>query len=66
VCRAQGCGRDRYAAASLGLSRLINDDLRQLDAGMTLYDAFYLWCRDATQETHNWPLTKLQTNKVIV
>lgn len=22
---------------------------------MTLYDAFYRWCRDATGETHNWP-----------
>lgn len=42
-------------AASLGLSRMFNDDLQQLDAGMTLYDAFYRWCRDATDETHNWP-----------
>ena len=42
-------------AASLGLSRLYADDLKQLDAGMTLYDAFYLWCRDATEEVHNWP-----------
>ena len=31
------------------------DDLAQLEAGMTLYDAFYRWCRDATDETHNWP-----------
>lgn len=42
-------------AASLGLSRMFADDLAQLDAGMTLYDAFYRWCRDATDETHNWP-----------
>jgi rhodanese-related sulfurtransferase len=42
-------------AASLGLSRMYNDDLEQLEAGMTLYDAFYRWCRDATAETHNWP-----------
>ncbi len=42
-------------AASLGLSRMFNDDLAQLEAGMTLYDAFYRWCRDATEETHNWP-----------
>lgn len=42
-------------AASLGLSRMFNDDIEQLDAGMTLYDAFYRWCRDATDETHNWP-----------
>jgi rhodanese-related sulfurtransferase len=45
-------------AASLGLSRMFNDDLEQLDAGMTLYDAFYRWCRDATEETHNWPTNK--------
>ena len=42
-------------AASLGLSRMFNDDLQQLEAGLTLYDAFYRWCRDATDETHNWP-----------
>jgi rhodanese-related sulfurtransferase len=42
-------------AASLGLSRLHRDDLAQLDGGMALYDAFHLWCRDATEEVHNWP-----------
>ena len=42
-------------AASLGLSHMFADDLEQLEAGMTLYDAFYRWCRDATGETHNWP-----------
>jgi hypothetical protein len=42
-------------AASLGLSRMYADDLQQLEAGMTLYDAFYRWCRDAADETHNWP-----------
>ncbi|WP_203076921.1 chromate resistance protein ChrB domain-containing protein [Falsiroseomonas ponticola] len=42
-------------AASLGLSRLHQDDLRQLEAGLSLYDAFHLWCRDATEEVHNWP-----------
>tara|TARA_R110002020_G_scaffold69730_9_gene181466 strand:- start:37636 stop:38448 length:813 start_codon:yes stop_codon:yes gene_type:complete len=42
-------------AASLGLSRMFNDDLEQLEAGLTLYDAFYRWCRDATSESHNWP-----------
>ena len=41
-------------AASLGLSRMYADDLAQLEAGMTLYDAFYRWCRDATDETHTW------------
>ena len=45
-------------AASLGLSRMYSDDLEQLEAGMTLYDAFYRWCRDATDETHNWPNRK--------
>ena len=42
-------------AASLGLSRMHRDDLHQLDAGMMLYDAFFRWCRDAVEETHNWP-----------
>nr|WP_137830895.1 sulfurtransferase/chromate resistance protein [Methylobacterium sp. L1A1] len=45
-------------AASLGLSRIYADDLAQLDAGMLLYDAFYRWCRDATEENHNWPTNK--------
>ncbi|HSF63392.1 MAG TPA: sulfurtransferase/chromate resistance protein [Paracoccaceae bacterium] len=42
-------------AASLGLSRMHADDLAQLEAGIALYDAFYRWARDATDETHNWP-----------
>lgn len=45
-------------AASLGLSRMYSDDLAQLEAGLLLYDAFYRWCRDATDETHNWPSAK--------
>lgn len=45
-------------AASLGLSRMFAEDLPQLEAGMLLYDAFYRWCRDATEETHNWPASK--------
>jgi len=45
-------------AASLGLSRMYDDDLEQLSAGMLLYDAFFRWCRDATKETHNWPTNK--------
>jgi rhodanese-related sulfurtransferase len=45
-------------AASLGFSRMYRDDLAQLDAALALYDAFYRWCRDATEETHNWPSTK--------
>ena len=45
-------------AASLGLSRMFSDDLEQLEHGMLLYDAFYRWCRDATDETHNWPTNR--------
>jgi rhodanese-related sulfurtransferase len=45
-------------AASLGLSRMYADDLEQLEAGMALYDAFYRWARDATEETHNWPTNR--------
>lgn len=48
-------------AASLGLSRMYADDLDQLEAGLLLYDAFYRWCRDATDETHNWPARKPAT-----
>lgn len=47
-------------AASLGLSRMYDDDLDQLNAGLLLYDAFYRWCRDATKETHNWPTNKVK------
>ena len=39
-------------ALSLGLSRMRLDDLEQLASGMTLYDAFYRWARDARDETH--------------
>jgi rhodanese-related sulfurtransferase len=48
-------------AASLGLSRMFDDDLEQLNAGMLLYDALYRWCRDATGETHNWPSNKVKS-----
>jgi hypothetical protein len=34
---------------------MFRDDLEQLEAGTLLYDAFFRWCRDATDETHNWP-----------
>ncbi|HZR73989.1 sulfurtransferase/chromate resistance protein [Bradyrhizobium sp.] len=47
-------------AASLGLSRMYDDDLEQLNAGMLIYDAFYRWCRDAAKETHNWPTNKVK------
>jgi len=42
-------------AASLGLSRMYRDDVEQIDAGMLLYDAFYRWARDASDEAHDWP-----------
>jgi rhodanese-related sulfurtransferase len=45
-------------AISLGLSRQYSDDLQQLEAGMAIYDALYRWCRDATEEVHNWPANK--------
>jgi len=48
-------------AASLGLSRMYDDDIAQLEAGMLLYDAFYRWCRDASGETHNWPTNKAKS-----
>jgi len=44
-------------AASLGFSRMYKDDLEQLEAGLSLYDAFYRWSRDATGETHDWVTT---------
>ena len=41
-------------AVSLGLSRMFADDHEQLEAGMPVYDAFFRWCRDAVEETHDW------------
>ena len=41
-------------AVSLGLSRMFADDHEQLEAGMGVYDAFFRWCRDAVDETHDW------------
>lgn len=45
-------------AVSLGLSRMYQDDLSQLEAGISIYDAFYRWARDATEEGHDWPAAK--------
>jgi rhodanese-related sulfurtransferase len=45
-------------AVSLGLSRMHASDLEQLEAGLLVYDALYRWCRDAVEETHNWPTNK--------
>jgi rhodanese-related sulfurtransferase len=44
-------------AISLGLSAVEADDVRQTEKAMTVYDALYGWCRDATAERHNWPAT---------
>jgi rhodanese-related sulfurtransferase len=41
-------------AASLGLSRMFDDDLAQLNAGMLIYDALFRWARDAVDERHDW------------
>ena len=48
-------------AASLGLSRMYRDDIEQIEAGMQLYDAFYRWARDATDESHDWPQPRVRT-----
>lgn len=45
-------------AVSLGLSRMFRDDLKQLEAGLIIYDALFRWARDAQDETHDWPTTK--------
>ncbi len=45
-------------AMSVGLSRMYRDDLKQLEAGMVLYDALYRWARDAQSEGHDWPTSK--------
>lgn len=49
-------------AASLGYSRMYKDDIAQLDAAMMMYDAYYRWCRDASDESHNWPTTGKKTS----
>jgi rhodanese-related sulfurtransferase len=62
VVRGADTGRPELAAESaglraacLGLSRRHAEDLAQLDAAMALYDAFYLWARDAAAETQGRP-----------
>ena len=44
-------------AIALGQSRMYRDDLAQLEAGLTVYDALYRWARDAQGEGHDWPAT---------
>lgn len=48
-------------AISLGFSRMYRDDLAQLEAAMAIYDGLYRWCRDASEETHNWPAPQSKT-----
>ena len=45
-------------AASLGFRACTATTSRSSKPRMPLYDAFYRWCRDATEETHNWPSAK--------
>jgi rhodanese-related sulfurtransferase len=42
-------------AISVGLSRMYRDDVQQLAAGISLYDALYRWARDGQDEGHDWP-----------
>jgi len=45
-------------ALSVGLSRQYKNDIDQLEAALSLYDAhdaLYRWARDGTDEGHDWP-----------
>lgn len=46
-------------AISVGLSRMVRDDLAQLEVGMTVYDALYRWARDGFDEGHDWPAARV-------
>ncbi|WP_294538569.1 chromate resistance protein ChrB domain-containing protein [uncultured Rhodoblastus sp.] len=50
-------------AASPGLSRFYADDLELMEAGLPLYDAFYRWRRDATNEAHANPMARTEKKK---
>jgi len=41
-------------AQSLGLSALYADDHEMLGHGMTMYDAYYAWLKQARGEMHSW------------
>jgi hypothetical protein len=41
-------------AQSLGLSALFPDDHEMLRHGMTMYDAYFTWIKQARGETHSW------------
>jgi rhodanese-related sulfurtransferase len=47
-------------AISLGLSIAFADDREQLEAGMTVYDGLYAWCRHGRGETHDWSPARLR------
>ncbi|HEX2554424.1 MAG TPA: sulfurtransferase/chromate resistance protein [Microvirga sp.] len=62
IVRGADCSRPDLApeaagllAASRGLSQMFARDLDQLQAGLTLYDAFYRWSRDAAHESPDKP-----------
>jgi hypothetical protein len=42
-------------AISLGLSDVDSTDQDVLQAGLTIYDALYAWCKRLQAETHHWP-----------
>jgi len=41
-------------AISLGLSLNFKNDHEMLEAGMTMYDALYRWCKEGKSEIHTW------------
>ena len=41
-------------ALSLGLSTNFTNDHAMFEHGLTMYDAFYAWCRSCQDEKHNW------------
>jgi hypothetical protein len=41
-------------AQSLGLSALYADDHEMLEHGLRMYDAYYVWLKQARGETHHW------------
>jgi rhodanese-related sulfurtransferase len=41
-------------AISLGLSLKFKNDHEMLEAGMTMYDALYRWCKEGKSEIHTW------------
>ena len=50
-------------AVSLGLSRMYDSDIEQLEAGILIYDAMYRWARDAYDEKHEWPASAAKSDK---